>query len=555
MRATMNKSIIPNSWFNAIADYPELFEPYMDSETYEFLEADDLKRVFTPSLIEQDLNTRQRTIRIPDELMQFYKLWRPTPLIRACNLERYLDTQCRIFFKYEGVSPIGSHKANSAIAQAYYCQKDGVKEVVAETGAGQWGSAISMASSFFNLRCKVFMVKNSYESKPARRTMMQTFGSEVVSSPSKETDVGREVLRNSPDFSGSLGVAIGEAIEYASKDDSTVYTMGSAFNFVCLHQTIIGNELKRQLEQQDIRADHIISCIGGGSSFAGISLPFLDKRKNSIDLVAVESDAVPSVTQGVLAYDYGDSAELTPLAKMYTLGHKFAPPGIHAGGLRYHGLSPIVSKMVASGYARAEAYSQLEIFKAASIFAKCEGYIPAPEAAHSVKSAIETALKFRREKRNIIFCMTGHGFFDLAGYHLFNSGKMEDSSIPSEAINKSISDVRDLNQAISSPATKPVNTYPDHQQPNTFNAWWTRNFENTGSVPPSRSGNSAVSDDGLPGDGFNRKENTNYNILTQAMVQEALQNRRTEIRISDTCVVTPLAMELVKQHNISLNTH
>lgn len=543
---TQRNSVIPTYWYNAMAYYPELFEPYIDPKTNEVVSTELLEDIFTPSLIEQDLDVINKRIPIPNELLELYQLWRPTPLVRAKKLEEYLDTKCKIFFKYEGASPIGSHKANSAIAQAYYCKKDGICEVVAETGAGQWGSAISMASSFFSLQSKVFMVKNSFNSKPARRTMMQTFGSEVVSSPSEETDVGRNVLRESPDFGGSLGVAIGEAIEYASKRKSTVYTMGSAFNFVCLHQTIIGNELKQQLTDNKITPDHIISCIGGGSSFAGICLPFLpDKEKNkNLELIAVESEAVPSVTKGIFAYDYGDSAELTPLAKMYTLGHKFAPPVIHAGGLRYHGLSPIVSKMVTLGYAKAEAYSQIDIFRAAEIFAKCEGYIPAPEAAHSVKSAIETALKFRNHNNTIVFCLTGHGFFDLAGYDLYNNQKMKDSSIPQKAIAESISEVKQLNKNLrelppNSPSSK-NETVPNNSK--NFTEWWDNHFETQNS--PSLYKNQKIEPE------KNHSEATNK-ILTAVNVEQAYEQGRKTISVANNCVITPLAMDLLRKYNIT----
>ncbi len=433
--------VMPTHWYNIAGEYPELYLPPIDPRTGDPLSSKDMLHLFPEILALQDVNTHDVEIKIPVDILEKYITWRPTPLIRAKNLEQSLGTKCKIFYKYEGVSPIGSHKVNTAIAQAFYCKKAGYKELVTETGAGQVGSAFSMASAFYDLICHVFMVKTSYESKPGRRILMQTFGSNVYSSPSNITEYGRSVLENNPDFTGSLGTAIAEAIEYATNNPNAAYVMGSAFNFVCLHNTIIGNELKQQLKNCDIVPDYIISCIGGGSGFAGISFPFLREKlenKKEINFIAVESNAAPKVSQGIFEYDYGDSAKFTPLIKMYTLGHTYVPKAMHAGGLRYHGLSPLVSNFIQKGYASIRAYEQLETFQAGQLFAKLEGYLPAPESCHSIKAAIDVALEHRNEEKNIVFCLTGHGFFDLAGYESFNQGTMSSSAFGEDGIKESL---------------------------------------------------------------------------------------------------------------------
>ncbi|PYG90234.1 tryptophan synthase beta chain [Ruminiclostridium sufflavum DSM 19573] len=538
------KKGIPEYWYNITADFPEMYVPSIDPATNKSVTAESLSKIYPESLVEQELNTRDRFIPIPEELLKMYQTWRPTPLVRAYNLEKYLQTKCRIFYKYEGVSPIGSHKANSAVAQAYYCKRAGFKNVVAETGAGQWGSAISMASAFFGLNSTVFMVKNSFDSKPARRIMMQTFGAEVLSSPTNRTSVGRDILQKNPSFQGSLGVAIGEAVESALNDKNTAYSLGSAMNFVCLHQTIIGSELKNQLESLDIKPNYIISCIGGGSSFAGIAFPFLPekvRRKWDLNFIAVESNAVPSATKGAYTYDYGDSARLTPLSKMYTLGHEFAAPVIHSGGLRYHGLSPLVSKFILDGHATARAYSQLDIYNAAKLFAKCEGYIPAPESAHSIKAAIDVAAEHKNEEKNIIFCLTGHGFFDLAGYEKFNSGNMEDSSSPNESIRESL---EKLQKSVGISAYGQETACASAVSGNTgFDSWWDKHF---GGQQEERNASFAVST------GQKAVRNDLHNVLTEKKISDALRDNQTEIHVARSCVITPLAQELIKRSGIGI---
>jgi len=509
----LNKNLIPDHWYNILGDFPQMFEPFLQPGSNQPIGQDALEPLFAPSLIEQELDCRSNRIPIPEDVRQRYEIWRPTPLIRAVHLERHLNTSCKIYFKYEGCSPVGSHKANSAIAQAYLSKKDGFQRCVAETGAGQWGSAISMASSFYGLDCKVFMVQNSFNSKPARRILMETYGSRVVSSPSRDTQTGRDILQQNPEFPGSLGVAIGEAIETARGDKKTVYTMGSAFNFVCHHQTVIGLELKNQMAQMGISPNYIVSCIGGGSSFAGIAFPFLkDKLEKRLDLefVAVESTAVPTVTKGEYSYDYGDTAQLTPLMRMYTLGHKFSPPVIHSGGLRYHGLSPLVSRFLKDGHGCAVAYSQKEIFEAALTFARLEGLIPAPETAHGLKAAMDLAVQNRGQNKTIVFCMTGHGFFDLAGYKLFLEGKMEDST------------------DYAPPAQPPVIAAPQTGGDG-FEGWWSKNFGADLKAAPTQGG-----------EPDNRE---NYKILTASKVERLIKSNQRTVFLPADAIVTPLALE------------
>jgi tryptophan synthase beta chain len=507
---------VPKHWYNAAADLPELYEPYIDPATGRELPADSLTELFAGELVEQELDRDTRLRPIPEEVQARYALWRPTPLLRATALEKAIGTRCKIFYKYEGISPIGSHKANSGVAQAYYSRRDGRKRVFSETGAGQWGSAISMGSSFVGLDAEVFMVGSSYDAKPSRRILMETFGAKVHRSPSPLTEVGRIARKPDENDPGSLGLAIGEAVEAARADREAAYALGSAFNFVCLHQTVIGQELRAQLDAAGLRPDALISCIGGGSSYAGLVFPFLDQVERpgrKLDLVAVESNAVPKVTKGKFAYDHGDSAKLTPLIKMYTLGHEFAAPGIHSGGLRYHGLSGQVSKALHLGLGRAVAYSQLEIFRAATLFARTEGLIPAPEAAHSIAATIELAREHRDEERVLVFCLTGHGFFDLSAYQRYNQGQMDDSDSPSAAIEASLGQL---------PAVKGSGS-PASEDP--FNAWQRWHF---GAPRPSAPG--AVGTD-LRG----------YRVVSERLVREASQSGAGDLLVARDAVVTPAA--------------
>jgi tryptophan synthase beta chain len=386
-------------------------------------------------LIRQEVS-QERWVDIPGPVLEVYRLWRPTPLFRARRLEQALDTPARIFYKYEGVSPVGSHKPNTAVAQAFYNKNEGVRRLATETGAGQWGSALAMACSFFGIECKVYMVKVSYFQKPYRRVLMETYGATVVPSPSRDTSAGRQVLDKDPDAPGSLGIAISEAVEDAATREDTKYSLGSVLNHVLMHQTIIGLEAQKQMEQANAYPDVIIGCIGGGSNFSGLALPFIAEKLKRGDqktrIVAVEPEACPSVTQGEYTYDFGDTVGLTPLVKMYTLGHTFVPPGIHAGGLRYHGMAPIVSLLCRLGVIEAVAVHQVPVFEAAVAFARTEGILPAPESAHAVRVAIDEALKCkeRGEAKTILFNLSGHGYFDLSAYDQYLTGQLEDFAYP-----------------------------------------------------------------------------------------------------------------------------
>jgi len=424
----LDENELPKQWYNILPDLQTPLEPPLNPATNEPIRPDDLSPIFPMSLIEQEMS-QDRFIDIPEEVRDIYRLWRPSPIYRAHRLEAALKTPARIYYKNEGVSPPGSHKPNTAIAQAYFNMKEGVERLSTETGAGQWGSALSFACSLFDLECKVYMVKSSFYQKPYRKSLINLWGADVIPSPSIETQAGRSILEKHPDTSGSLGIAISEAVEDAATHENTKYALGSVLNHVMLHQTVIGLEAKLQMDMVDDYPDVIIGCVGGGSNFSGISYPFVrDKMKDNrdIDIVAVEPTACPSLTGGDFRYDFGDTAEMTPLLKMYTLGHDFVPPPIHSGGLRYHGESPIISQLYADGIMRAVAYHQTDIFDAAVTFARTEGIVPAPESAHAIKCAIDMALECKKtgDEKSILFNFSGHGHFDMAAYDTYFSGEM-----------------------------------------------------------------------------------------------------------------------------------
>ncbi|HEX30417.1 TPA: TrpB-like pyridoxal phosphate-dependent enzyme [Candidatus Poribacteria bacterium] len=441
----LSESDLPKFWYNIAADMPELPPPPLHPATGNPLTPDDLAPLFPMGLIEQEMSA-ERWIEIPKEVREAYLLWRPTPLHRAVRLEKALDTPAKIFYKNESYSPPGSHKPNTAIAQAFYNKIEGARRLTTETGAGQWGSALSFACNYFGLGCTVYMVKVSYQQKPYRRIMMQTWGAEVIPSPSDRTESGRRILEQDPDSPGSLGIAISEAVEDAVKHEDAHYTLGSVLNHVLLHQTIVGLEAKRQMEIAGYEPDILIGCVGGGSNFAGFSFPFLAdklKGKSDVRVIAVEPTACPTLTKGLYEYDFGDTAGLTPLVKMYTLGHSFVPPKIHAGGLRYHGDAPLMCKLVKDGYIEARAYHQNTVFEAAVLFARAEGFVPAPETAHAVKAVIDEAIKAREEGKEkvIVFNFSGHGHFDLAAYDAYFSGELEDYEYPEELIRQALGEL------------------------------------------------------------------------------------------------------------------
>ena len=435
----LDENEMPGKWYNIQADIE--MEPPLNPQTHEPLKGEDMEPIFPKEVIRQEMS-RERWISIPEEIKEIYLMWRPTPLIRAERLEKFLKTPAKIYFKWEGVSPPGSHKPNTAVAQAYYNAREGVERLTTETGAGQWGSALAFGARLFELALTVYMVKVSYEQKPYRRIMMETWGAEVIPSPSKRTKAGREILKKDANTSGSLGIAISEAVEDAVMHENTKYALGSVLNHVVLHQTVIGLEMKKQFEAIEEKPDVIIGCVGGGSNFSGGAFPFVYDKLHGEDfkIIAVEPKACPTLTKGLYEYDYGDTARLTPLLKMYTLGHTFIPPAIHAGGLRYHGDSPALSKLVKEGVIEARAYYQNEVFEAAKIFAQTEGFIVAPEAAHAVKAVIDEAIKCkeRNEEKTIVFINSGHGHFDLAAYDAFNHGLLQDYEYPDELIKEAL---------------------------------------------------------------------------------------------------------------------
>ena len=422
---------IPQFYYNLQADLPFSLDPPLHPGTGRPVSPEDLAAIFPRALIEQEMSGL-REVPIPEDIRQIYAIYRPTPLIRATELEKALNTPARIYFKHEGASPVGSHKPNTAIAQAYYNKLEGTRRLVTETGAGQWGTALAFACRTFGMECKVYMVKVSFDQKPYRKILMQVYGADVIASPSVFTKAGRAILEKDPNCPGSLGIAISEAVEEALGRTDTKYALGSVLNHVLMHQTVIGLETKMQLRLAGETADVIIGCHGGGSNFAGLAIPFIRDKINGakIDIIAVEPESCPTLTQGKLAYDFGDTAGMTPLLKMYTLGHDFIPPSIHAGGLRYHGAAPLVSLLKEHGLIRAEAVSEGDIFRSAVLFAQAEGYIPAPESSHAVDMAIREALKAREEAKEkvIVFSLSGHGLLDMQAYQAYLMGNLDEQA-------------------------------------------------------------------------------------------------------------------------------
>ncbi len=441
------ESEIPRQWYNIAADMPTPMEPYLHPGTGQPATPDDFAPIFPMPLLEQEMS-QDRFIDIPEAVLEKYLIWRPTPLYRAYELEKHLDTPAKIYFKNEGVSPAGSHKPNTAIAQAYYNKISGTKRITTETGAGQWGSAISMGCKLFDLECKVYMVKVSYNQKPYRRMMMQTWGAECVPSPSSETAAGRKILEQNPDSPGSLGIAISEAVEAAVQDESTKYSIGSCLHHVLLHQTINGLECQKQMAQTGDYPDVVIGCAGGGSNFAGLAFPFVRDKINGkdIDIIAVEPTSCPTMTRGPFAYDFGDTVQMTPLLAMNTLGHSFVPEPIHAGGLRYHGMSPLVSQLLLDNLIRAEAIPQLETFEAGVTFARTEGFISAPETDHAIAAVIREAVKAKEEgkEKTILFNWSGHGLVDMAAYEAYFAGKLQDHALAEDEIQRALADIAPL---------------------------------------------------------------------------------------------------------------
>jgi tryptophan synthase beta chain len=432
----LDESEIPTHWYNVVADMPNPPEPVLGPDGQP-IGPEALAAIFPMALIEQEVSG-ERWIEIPEEVRRIYQLWRPSPLFRAHRLEQALETPARIYYKYEGVSPAGSHKPNTAVAQAYYNREAGIKRLSTETGAGQWGSALSLAGQLFGLEVRVYMVKVSYHQKPFRRSMIETWGAEVVASPTDRTEAGRKILATDPECPGSLGIAISEAVEEAATRDDTNYSLGSVLNHVLLHQTVIGLEAKKQFEKVGEYPDAIFAACGGGSNFGGVAFPFFaDKAAGKeVRLVAVEPASCPTLTRGHYAYDFGDTVGLTPLLRMYTLGHDFVPPGIHAGGLRYHGDSALVSQLYHEGLIEARAVHQLGTFEAGITFAKAEGIIPAPESNHAIRGVLDDALECKRtgEPRVLFFNLSGHGHFDMAAYDQYFAGQLHDYDYPQEAI-------------------------------------------------------------------------------------------------------------------------
>jgi tryptophan synthase beta chain len=438
----LSESELPRRWYNIAADLPVPLPPPLHPGTKEPIGPEALAPLFPMELIKQEVS-QERYIDIPEEVREVYKLWRPTPLYRAHRLEKALGTPAHIYYKYEGVSPAGSHKPNTAVPQAYYNKQEGVRRLTTETGAGQWGSALAFAANLFELELKVYMVKISYQQKPYRRSMMQTWGAHVVPSPSPDTHAGRAVLGEDPESPGSLGIAISEAVEDAASREDTKYSLGSVLNHVLTHQSVIGEEAIKQMELAGEGPDVVIGCVGGGSNYAGLAYPFLREKLTKgarMRFLAVEPEACPSLTRGEYAYDFGDTAGTTPLMKMYTLGHTFIPAGIHAGGLRYHAMAPSTSLLYREGLIEARAVHQLASFEAAVQFARTEGIVPAPESSHAIRAAIDEALAAKEagERRVILFNLSGHGHFDLGAYDRYFAGELEDYAYPAEAVKEAM---------------------------------------------------------------------------------------------------------------------
>ena len=439
----------PNKWVNILYNMPEALTPLINPETNEPVPLEVMLKLFSKECIMQEVNTKDELIPIPEDIMEIYSLYRPTPLIRAIFLEKALDTPAKIYYKWEGVSPSGSHKPNTAIPQAYYNKKEGIKKLVTETGAGQWGSALSFACNQVGIECLVFMVRASFEQKPYRKIMMQTYGGDVISSPSDQTNIGRELLKDKDNYNGSLGMAISEAVEMAMQNDDTHYSLGSVLNHVLLHQTIVGEECRIALEDIGDYPDIVIGCVGGGSNFGGTVIPFLKDnltKDKKTKFLAVEPCACPTLTKGKYAWDFGDTGKLIPPALMYTLGHGFVPPPVHAGGLRYHGDSPLLSYMVHKKMIDAIALHQNEVFEKAVLFAKTESIIVAPETAHAVTAAINEALKCKetKEAKTILFNCSGHGHFDMSAYEAYHDNKLKDYDYPKEKIEKALKDLPNI---------------------------------------------------------------------------------------------------------------
>jgi tryptophan synthase beta chain len=451
-RFTLNETDLPKQWYNVLADSPVPPQPVLNPMTKEPITPEFLSVLFPMELIMQEVST-DRFIDIPEEVREIYKLYRPTPLVRARRLEKMLGTPAHIYFKNESVSPVGSHKPNTAIPQAFYNKAAGTKAITTETGAGQWGTSLAMACNFFGMDLEVYMVKVSYQQKPYRRIFMETYGAQVFASPTDRTDFGRSLLAKDPNNSGSLGIAISEAVEVAAKSGGAKkYSLGSVLNHVLMHQTVIGEEALKQMDLAGEYPDVVIGCVGGGSNFAGIAYPFL--RQNLKDgqrtrLVAVEPTATPSLTKGVYAFDFGDTAQMAPIVKMHTLGHTFMPAGIHAGGLRYHGMAPALSALYDAGYIEAVAVAQVGTFEAAVMFTKAEGILPAPESAHAIRVAIDEALdaKAKGEKRTILFNLSGHGHFDMMAYQQYLAGGLVDYEYPAEAVEEAMKELPQVEMA------------------------------------------------------------------------------------------------------------
>jgi tryptophan synthase beta chain len=439
IKYTLSESQMPKAWYNIQADLPKPLPGVLNPATGQPITPTDLEPLFPMALIQQEVSTEPE-IEIPEAVQSIYRQWRPTPLYRARRLEKHLDTPAKIYYKYEGVSPAGSHKPNTAVAQAYYNKEAGIQCLTTETGAGQWGSALAFAGALFDLEVVVYMVKVSAQQKPYRRALMKSYGAKVIPSPSHETQAGRAILADNPQSTGSLGIAIGEAVEVALGNKTANYALGSVLNHVLLHQTVIGLEAQTQLDMAGDYPDIIVACTGGGSNFAGIAFPFLGAKlrgeQETTRFVAVEPTACPTLTKGKYAYDFGDTAHLTPLVKMHTLGSSFVPPGIHAGGLRYHGMSPLISHLVELGLIEPRAYPQLSCFAAGVMFARTEGILPAPEANHAVKGAIDEALRCKEEgiSRTILFNLCGHGHFDMQSYIDYHAGRLQDSEYSEQEI-------------------------------------------------------------------------------------------------------------------------